>query len=50
MVYMGGVMIVSQKSLYALRALFELAKRNHQGPVKISTIAELTIIYNGDVS
>ncbi len=37
-------MIVSQKSLYALRALFELAKRKHQGPVKISTIAYAQVI------
>ena len=37
-------MVISQKSLYALRALFELAKRAHQGPVKISVIADSQVI------
>ena len=32
-------MLVSQKSHYALRAVFELAKRQGQGPVKIARIA-----------
>lgn len=32
-------MNVSQKSQYALRALFELAKRSGQGPVRASDIA-----------
>ena len=41
---MGGVVVISQKSLYALRALFELAKRAHQGPVKISVIADSQVI------
>jgi Rrf2 family protein len=33
-------MLVSQKSRYALRAVFELSKRYGRGPVKISEIAE----------
>lgn len=33
-------MQVSQKTRYALRAMFELAKRHGQGPVRISDIAE----------
>jgi len=37
-------MQVSQKALYALRAVFELAKRYDQGPVKISDIAETQAI------
>ncbi|MFC1675511.1 RrF2 family transcriptional regulator [Planctomycetota bacterium] len=37
-------MQVSQKALYALRAVFELAKRYDQGPVKISDIAEAQAI------
>ena len=32
--------MVSQKCQYSIRALFELAKRNGGGPVKISDIAE----------
>lgn len=44
MVYMGGTVVISQKSLYALRALFELAKRTHQGPVKIGVIADAQAI------
>jgi Rrf2 family transcriptional regulator, cysteine metabolism repressor len=32
--------MVSQKCQYAIRATFELAKRQGQGPVKISDIAE----------
>jgi Rrf2 family transcriptional regulator, cysteine metabolism repressor len=32
--------MVSQKCQYAIRATFELAKRQGQGPVKISEIAE----------
>ncbi len=31
---------LSQKCQYALRAVFELAKRYQEGPLKISTIAE----------
>jgi len=37
-------MLVSQKCQYALRALFELAKRNGQGPVKIAEIAKAQAI------
>ncbi len=37
-------MLVSQKCQYALRAIFELAKHNSQGPVKISAIAEAQAI------
>lgn len=37
-------MLVSQKCQYALRAIFELAKRNSQDPVKISDIAEAQAI------
>ena len=37
-------MRVSQKCQYALRAIFELAKRNGQGPVKIAEIAEVQAI------
>ncbi len=33
-------MHISQKCQYALRAIFELAKRGGQGPVKIAEIAE----------
>ncbi len=33
-------MLVSQKSHYALRAVFELAKLDGQGPVKIAMIAK----------
>jgi Rrf2 family cysteine metabolism transcriptional repressor len=36
--------MVSQKCQYALRALFELAKRHGQGPLKISEIAEAQAI------
>ncbi len=32
-------MLLSQKCQYALRAVFEVAKRSGQGPVKIETIA-----------
>ena len=37
-------MNVSQKCQYALRAIFELAKRVGQGPVKIAEIAEAQAI------
>lgn len=37
-------MQVSQKSLYALRAVFELAKRNDQGPIKTVEIAKAQAI------
>ncbi len=37
-------MLVSQKCQYALRAIFELAKRTGQGPVKIAEIAEAQAI------
>ncbi len=37
-------MQVSQKSLYALRAIFELTKLNGVGPIKISDIAEAQAI------
>jgi Rrf2 family protein len=37
-------MSVSQKCQYALRAVFELAKRYEQGPAKISEIAEVQAI------
>ena len=37
-------MQVSQKSQYALRAIFELAKRRGQGPVKIAEIAKAQAI------
>ncbi len=33
-------MQVSQKSFYALRAIFELAKHKDKGPVKIADIAK----------
>jgi Rrf2 family protein len=36
--------MVSQKCQYAIRATFELAKRQGQGPVKISEIAEVQAI------
>ncbi len=36
--------MVSQKCQYAIRAIFELAKRYGQGPVKISEIAEAQAI------
>lgn len=36
--------MVSQKCQYAIRAVFELAKRYGQGPVKISDIAEAQAI------
>lgn len=35
---------VSQKSQYALRALFELAKRREEGPVAVAEIAEAQAI------
>ena len=37
-------MLVSQKSQYALRAVFELTKRLGQGPVKIAQIAQIQAI------
>ncbi len=37
-------MLVSQKCQYALRAIFELARRNGQGPTKIAEIAEAQAI------
>jgi len=37
-------MLVSQKCQYALRAIFELAKRWGQGPTKIAQIAEAQAI------
>ena len=33
-------MIVTQKTQYALRAIFELARQEGQGPVRITEIAE----------
>jgi Rrf2 family transcriptional regulator, cysteine metabolism repressor len=38
------MMRVSQRSRYALRALFELAKRHGQGPVRTADIAEAQAI------
>ncbi len=37
-------MQVTQKSLYALRAIFELAKCSKQGPMKIADIAKAQVI------
>ena len=37
-------MAITQKCQYALRALFELARRDGQGPVKIGTVAEVQSI------
>ncbi len=37
-------MLISQKCQYALRAIFELAKRKDQEPVKIAQIAEAQAI------
>ena len=37
-------MHISQKCQYALRAIFELAKRSGQGPVKIADVAEAQAI------
>lgn len=37
-------MFVSQKSQYAIRSIFELAKRKGQGPVKIADIAQAQAI------
>jgi len=37
-------MLVSQKCQYALRAVFELAKRSGEGPVKIAEIAKAQAI------
>ena len=37
-------MLVSQKCQYALRALFELAKRSSEGPVKIADVAQAQAI------
>jgi len=36
--------MVSQKCQYAIRAVFELARRHGQGPIKISDIAEAQAI------
>lgn len=36
--------IISQKTQYALRAVFELALRREEGPVKISTVAQAQAI------
>jgi Rrf2 family protein len=33
-------MLITQKIKYAIRAVFEIAKRQHQGPVKAAQIAE----------
>ena len=33
-------MIITQKNQYAIRAVFELAKRRDQGPIKINEIAQ----------
>ena len=38
------MLVPSKKSQYALRAIFELAKRHTQGPTKISQIAEAQAI------
>ncbi|MHC5056507.1 MAG: RrF2 family transcriptional regulator [Planctomycetota bacterium] len=40
----GGAMLVPQKAQYALRGVFELAKRFGQGPVKVADIAEVQAI------
>ncbi len=37
-------MQVSQKCLYSLRAIFELAKRKDEGPTKIADVAEAQAI------
>jgi len=37
-------MVLSQKSQYAVRAVFELAKRDGSGPVKTATIAAAEVI------
>lgn len=37
-------MLISHRCQYALRAIFELAKRSNQGPVKIAQIAEVQAI------
>ncbi|MBL0713297.1 MAG: Rrf2 family transcriptional regulator [Desulfosarcina sp.] len=37
-------MLITQKHKYALRAIFELAKRLHDGPTKLSVIAEVQAI------
>ena len=37
-------MVVSQKSQYALRAIFELAKHHGQGPIKNAAIAQAQAI------
>ncbi len=39
-----SVMLVSQKSRYAVRAIFELAKHVGEGPVKIADIAQVQAI------
>ena len=33
-------MLITQKIKYAIRAVFEIAKSQHQGPVKVARIAE----------
>jgi Rrf2 family protein len=40
----GRALFVSQKCQYALRAVFELAKREGEGPVKVAEIAEAQAI------
>lgn len=40
MVGMVRMMAISQKCQYALRAIYELARRHNEGPCKIGTIAE----------
>jgi Rrf2 family transcriptional regulator, cysteine metabolism repressor len=40
----GKDLVLSQKSQYAVRAVFELAKRNGLGPVKSAQIAEAQFI------
>jgi len=37
-------MLIPQKTQYALRAVFELAKRRGQGPIRIAEIAEIQAI------
>jgi Rrf2 family protein len=39
-----GIMLITKKNQYALRAIFELAKHNGQGPQKISDIARAQAI------
>ena len=40
----SGVMLITKKNQYALRAIFELAKHRGQGPKKISEIAHAQAI------